>query len=147
MSAIFQIIAAYVLADALSALYHLFTDRGYNTKGYVFDFQNHHDHPETMTFDLQPMMIGVPMLIMGCWWLPWFNIPLGFFLAFAQIPHYYTHFPAPKWVKVLQDWHIFLPVEQHMIHHTHFDRDFCVISGWNNWWINRLAPYVPMRQT
>lgn len=137
-----QILAAYIVADAITALYHVATDLGYNIPYQVQVFQNHHHDPLSMTFDLEPVLAGVPLVVLGFWFAPWFLIPLGIFVSVAQIPHYYAHFPykAPKWFKKLQDWEIVIEPAAHDSHHSgEFDKDYCVLSGWNNFWINRLA--------
>lgn len=142
-----QTILAYIVADFLAALYHLVTDRGWNVASQVRYFLNHHDRPWTMTFDLQPVLAGVPIVLLGCFVWPWFLIPLGLFLALAQVPHYYTHHPAPRVVKALQRTGLILRPSPHLRHHhVSFDRDYCVLSGWMNWLVNAIAPLVPQRK-
>lgn len=139
-----QILAAYVVADALAALFHLATDCGFNTPRIVAQFRNHHVAPHTMTFDLEPAVGGIVLLILSHLWAPWFLASLGVFISFGQVPHYFTHHPAPRFVRVLQKLRIILPPETHASHHNGtFDRDYCVISGWNNFWINAIARRVP----
>jgi len=143
MTEALQILLAYFIADALAGLYHLFTDRGWNIETQTAFFQNHHERPWTMTFDLQPLVIGAPVALTGLFVYPWFMVPLGLFLGFAQIPHYYVHHPAPWFIKVLQKCRIFLPPKSHHKHHCEgFNSNFCVISGWNDWWINLLARVI-----
>lgn len=135
-----QILLAYAVADAIVGLFHLVTDRGYNFKRVVNNFLNHHDHPETMTFDLEPVIGGLPILIFGVWLESVFVVALGFFLCFSQVPHYYSHFPAPKFVQFLQKIHLFTPPQKHADHHNGlFDRNYCVTTGWSDWWINWIA--------
>lgn len=142
-----EIILAYTVADFLAAMYHLVTDRGWNLPTQVAWFQNHHHKPWTMTFDLQPLLAGVPIVIAGCFTRPWFLIPLGLFLALAQVPHYYTHHSAPRIVKAIQRTGLILrPALHQRHHHVSFDRDFCVLSGWTNGIVNALAPLVPQRK-
>lgn len=131
-----------MVADAFAAFYHLITDLGYNIASQVRDFQNHHERPLTMTFDLQPMLIGIPFIVAGYFVWPWFLIPLGIFLSVAQVPHYYAHFTwkSPWLIRKLQRWEIIIEPEAHDSHHSgNFDKDYCVLSGWNNWWINWVA--------
>ncbi len=130
------------MADAITALYHVATDLGWNIPYQVRVFQNHHANPLTMTFDLEPVLAGVPLIVLGVWFAPWFLIPLGIFISVAQVPHYYAHFPekCPKWLKKLQDLEIVIEPASHDSHHTEpYDKDFAVLSGWNNWWVNKLA--------
>lgn len=137
---ILYIIAAYALCDALGGVFHLLTDRGYNTKRVVNNFLKHHDYPSTMTFDMEPALFGVPIIGVGLYLSSVFLIALGVFVSFAQLPHYYTHFPAPLPVRVLQKLGIFVSPESHASHHNGvFDHNFCVTAGWSNWWINWIA--------
>lgn len=141
-----QVVLAYIVADFLAALYHLATDRGWNIASQVRDFRNHHDRPWTMTFDLQPVLAGLPVVLIGYFAWPWFFVPLGLFLAFAQVPHYFTHHPAPRLVKVCQRARVILRPALHQRHHrVSFDRDFCVLNGWTNAIVNAIAPFVPAR--
>lgn len=140
MSELLQIIAAYIVADAAAAIFHLATDCGLNTARVVAQFQSHHKSPGLMTFDLEPAMAGIVILLLSHVACPWFLAPLGVFISFGQMPHYFTHHPAPRIVRTLQRLRIFLPPESHASHHNGtFDRDYCVISGWNNWWINAIV--------
>ena len=147
MYEVIQIIIAYVVADAISGIYHCITDRGYNTPTQVAYFMNHHDHPETMTFDLQPLLGGIPFLIIGYFILPWFLLPLGFFICITQIPHYYTHHPAPKYIRFLQKCKLILTYQSHWTHHGgEFNSNYCVLSGWNDWWINILVKWYDKKK-
>lgn len=142
--AIIQVVLAYVVADALAALYHLATDCGFNTPRIVAQFRKHHDAPRTMTFDLEPAVGGIVLLLLSHLWAPWFLSSLGVFVSFAQVPHYFTHHPAPRAVKWLQWLGLILRPRVHAAHHYgKFDRDFCVISGWNNFWINAIVRRSP----
>jgi hypothetical protein len=138
-----QLVAAYFVADLVAAVYHLATDRGWNTRRIVANFRNHHDRPETMTFDLEPMLGGLPLVALGIYCGSFFVVALGTFLSFAQVPHYFTHHPAPAWIRRLQSWGLILRPSSHHRHHGgQFDRDFCVINGWSNplinWALDRL---------
>lgn len=146
MYELLQIFAAFVIADAIAALYHLVTDLGYNIPAQVGFFRKHHEEPWTMTFDLQPVLGGVPLIILGCFVQPWFFVSLGIFVALAQVPHYYSHHTKniPGIVRFLQDYGIFINEEKHNRHHNseNFDTDFCVLSGWNNWWVSPLGKWM-----
>lgn len=128
-----QLVAAYFTADLIAAIYHCATDRGWNTKRIVGQFMKHHREPETMTFDLEPLLGGIPIACIGFFALPVFFVSLGLFLGFGQVPHYYTHHPAPRWVQALQRIGLILSPHSHASHHGgKFDRDFSVINGWSN---------------
>jgi hypothetical protein len=143
MLTLFYILAGWAVADAFGGLYHLATDRGYNLPFQVRSFQNHHDKPWTMTFDLEPLAGAVPLLILS-WWLGWpaFLTSAAVGIGFTQIPHYYIHHPerCPRWIVWLQRARIVLQPKAHEDHHTPpYGHNFCILAGWNDWWINRLA--------
>lgn len=136
------VLAAYVAADALGGLYHLMTDLGYNIPSQIRFFRQHHERPLTMTFDLEPAVAAAPMLIAAWFVWPVFFVSLAVFLTLSQIPHYYAHHTGrvPKLVKLMQRCGLFITERYHNAHHSgNFNRNFCVLAGWNDWWINRLA--------
>jgi hypothetical protein len=146
MIELLQIVGAFILADAMSGIYHLVTDLGWNIPSQVSYFRKHHDHPETMTFDLQPMLGSIPCLIAAYFIWPWFFISLAIFVGFAQIPHYYIHHPenTPTIIKWLQKFRIVVTPDSHNYHHYGnglFDTNFCIFTGWNDWWINPIGKW------
>src|SRR5689334_18381066 len=86
-----QILAAYIVADALSGLYHLATDCGLNVKNQVEMFQEHHVTNTMQGFDWQTFAAGMPAAIVGAWFHSPFWIALGCFGALTQVTHYYAH--------------------------------------------------------
>lgn len=138
LSTIGEIVLAYLVADLVGSLYHYATDNGWNTKRIVAQFMKHHDEPKTITFDLEPMLGGLPILAAGYYFGSTFLLSLGVFIGLIQIPHYYVHHPAPKFVKVLQAWGVFLSPESHEDHHKKLDRSFSVLNGWTNPFVNWL---------
>jgi len=144
--AFLEILAAYVVMDALVGIYHCFTDYGWNTPDMVRKFREHHEDPLNMVeFDWQPMPGGLLILCVGCWlWSP-FIAAFGSFLMLAQVPHYYAHrrsrSPAVHRVlRFLQAYRVIASPENHHLHHDgKFNRNFCVLSGWNNFWLNPLV--------
>jgi len=127
----------YVVADALTGIYHAATDAGWNVRSQLDLFQNHHKHPRSMTFDLSPAVVGIPLML--CAALGWhvvFFLVLGAALSLCQVPHYYTHHRGGAVIRFLQRWHVILPPREHALHRRQFDRNFCILSGWNNGWMN-----------
>lgn len=145
MIASLQILAAYVLADLLSGLYHLATDKGFNFRNQIEMFQEHHNTNTMSGFDWQTFAGGMLIAVPGAWFHSAFAIALGVFVALTQVTHYYAHCNSRSKlvhhiVRVLQILHIIVPRESHQRHHSEpFDRDFCLLSGWNNWWLNPLV--------
>jgi len=136
-----QVFAGWLIADAMGGLFHLFTDRGWNIPLLVRQFQNHHDRPWTMTFDLEPVLGAIPLAFIAWFALPWLFGSMAVGVGFTQIPHYYIHHPeqCPVWMKLLQKTRIVLRPDSHEQHHRTFDRGFCILAGWNDWWIDRVA--------
>ena len=136
-----SVLLACFMADLVTSIYHLATDGGYNFSRIVTNFLNHHDKPWTMTFDLEPMLGGMPLFIVGLYYSSTFIAVFGVCVGFAQVPHYYTHHPAPRVVVLLQKLWIFLPPKSHDDHHNseRFDKNFSVINGWSNWLVNWIS--------
>lgn len=139
-----QILLAYIIVDFGAGLYHLFTDMGYNIPSQVGFFRKHHEQPESMTFDMQPVLGAIPLAILAYFYYPWFFGFAAFFTAFAQIPHYYIHHPAkaPRFIEWLQRTKLIVSPESHNEHHYgngKFDKNFCVFTGWCDKPINWLA--------
>lgn len=142
-----QVLAAFIAADAIAGLYHLVTDLGWNVPCQVEFFRNHHERPWTMTFDWQPILAGLPLVAIGCFVWPWFLIPLGIFIAAAQVPHYYVHHTenVPRWIQWLQKYKIIISKVSHDTHHYgegKFDTNFCVFTGWNDWWLSPFGKWA-----
>ena len=135
-----QIVLAYVAVDLATGLYHYATDRGWNFRRQVELFELHHRAPKMDGFDWQPSLAAVPALVAGLW-MGWpFLIAAGLFGVLAQVPHYWAHqgssLPFVPW---LQRTGIIMSAEHHARHHDgRFDSHFCILSGWNNWWLDWL---------
>jgi len=138
-----QILAAYIVADALSGFYHLATDKGFNFRNQIEMFQDHHDTNTMQGFDWQNFSGGMVVAVPGAWFHSAFVVALGVFVALTQVTHYYAHVRSRsplvhRVVKALQGWLIVSP-QSHAAHHKPpHSRDFCLLSGWNNFWLNFL---------
>ena len=145
LSALAQVLAAYLFVDLCTGIYHFATDRGWNTRKVVALFQDHHNTNTMEGFDWQPMWAGIPFLLLGLWLESSFLIAGGSFGILAQVPHYYAHrrsrSPAVhRVVRWLQEAGLIISPEHHAGHHNgKFDCNFCILSGWNNWWFNHVA--------
>jgi hypothetical protein len=143
-----QVLAGYVVVDALSGIYHWATDRGFNIHDQIRLFQEHHRTNTMEGFDWQTFAAGMPLLIIGGWWHSPVLIAGGIFTALTQVAHYYAHrrsrIPSVhRFVVTLQRMGLMVHPAEHARHHDEpFDRDFCLLSGWNNWWLNRLVSFV-----
>lgn len=132
-------LTAYVLADLLSGVYHELTDRGYGYSRHVREFQIHHCKPDRIGMDLTPFYAGIPVCSLGYFHL--FFLWLGLFLCLTQITHYYAHHPQrANWsIRELQQAGIILSSRHHQGHHRNWERNYCVLSGWNNGWYNWIG--------
>lgn len=139
-----QIFAAYVLVDALGGIYHCLTDYGFNVNNQVTMFREHHDTNTMQGFDWQTFAAGMPLAVIGAWFHQPFLIALGVFIAITQVTHYYSHRRSSnvlvhRVVRFLQRSRIIVHPATHARHHREpFARNFCLLSGWNNWWLNSV---------
>ena len=132
-------IIAYALADLLTGTYHWATDHGWNIGSQVNSFQEHHESSEGVVFDFRPALLGLPILLLSIYWESMFFGVLGGSVTFCQFAHYYAHRPGKWLIKFLQRCWIILPPEHHTKHHSgDFNKNYCTLSGWNNWWLNYI---------
>lgn len=153
MTSLAQIVFAYWLADLLTGIYHYATDKGFNIRQQCELFADHHLTNRLETWDWQPSVPAVPAFL--CTIAVWFTgnphwlqgyLPFLFAISIfgmaAQVPHYYAHNPgrANIIIRGLQATGIFISPNHHGAHHTGlYDRNFCIVSNWNNWWFNWLV--------
>lgn len=143
-----QIIAAYILADLLSGLYHFATDKGFNFGNQIEMFQEHHDTNTMNGFDWQTFAGGMPIVAIGGWFHSAFFLALGVFVALTQVTHYYAHVRSGsplvhRVVRALQGWLIVSPHSHASHHQPPHNRNFCLLSGWNNFWLNPIVRLFP----
>lgn len=139
-----EILAAYVLVDALSGIYHLATDKGFNIPSQIKMFQEHHNTNTMDGFDWQTFAGAMPLMALGGYLTSPFLLASGVFTALTQVTHYYAHRRSDsplihQIVRFLQRHHLIVHPIAHSKHHKEpFARDFCLLSGWNNFWLNGL---------
>ena len=140
------LLAAYLAANFFVGCYHMLTDKGWNIPQQVQAFQEHHSG--AVVFDLKPVYFALPVVLLGlCWQLP-FVAAFAFFAGLSEFAHYAAHQPAacPGFMRGLQAVHLIIAPTTHAKHHDgRFNRHYCVLSGWTNGLVNRLARWVPMR--
>ena len=149
-----EVFAAYVVADAISGLYHMATDKGMNLRSQIEMFQDHHVTNTMQDFDWQTFAAGMVGGIIGAWFHSPFIVALAIFGALTQVTHYYAHRTSGNRViravvRALQELRIIVHPASHQRHHASrkFDRDFCLLSGWNNWWLNQVVRLFERRAT
>lgn len=140
MMVVLEVLLAYIVVDALTGLYHLLTDKGFNFQSQIDLFQDHHRTNTMEGFDWQPMVAAVPLLAIGAWVHSPFLTAASLIGCVAQVPHYLAHKEDSGWVaKLLQRTGVIISPQHHAVHHNgKFDRNYCILSGWNNWWMNSL---------
>jgi hypothetical protein len=140
-----EVFAAWLLIDLATGIYHLMTDRGWNFASQVAMFREHHDTNTMLGFDWQPMVAGVPVMILGGWYLSSFWLAVGSFAVLAQVPHYYAHVPnPPRLVRWLQKVGLAISPEHHAGHHGgEFDTNFCIFTGWADYLLNPVVKLLP----
>ncbi len=139
-----QIIAAYIRIDALSGVYHFATDKGFNIRSQIEMFQEHHNTNTMQGFDWQTFAVALPIVGVGSWFHSPFWIACGIFAALTQVTHYYAHVRSSsaavhRIVRSLQGWIIVSPIAHARHHAPPHARDFCLLSGWNNCWLNPIV--------
>lgn len=135
-----QIVLAWLLVDGLTGIYHYITDKGWNLKSQVAQFQEHHITNTMQGYDWQPMVAGVPVVLVGIWLESYFVFTLGCFAILAQVPHYYAHVKNPPAVVKWLQWNgLIITPEHHAKHHNGtFDQNFCIFTGWMDYALNPI---------
>lgn len=152
------ILTTYTLADLGSGIFHWSVDNYGNSKtpilgNIIAAFQGHHTAPWTITErgfcnnvhklcypfgvllpGLSYLMgntgVGLLSLTLFCW-----------FEVMSQELHKWTHQTSAetnKTINWLQKNNLILSRKTHNKHHTMpFDGNYCIVSGWNNGWLDR----------
>lgn len=105
-----------------------------------------HDFVETNGHNCLATLPGYCIFMYNLLYLPnshileWYSVycflqALALFITFTNQIHKWshTHGVLPRWVKLLQDFHIILPRQHHRVHHVApHDTYFCITTGWCN---------------
>lgn len=155
----------YYAADLLSGLIHWVCDSFGDSQTplwgplLVAPFRRHHRSPGDITRISMTENLGssaiAGTLVLWLWapqagsapgWLDLLARNAGLWcIAFAVLSnrfHRWAHLPSvrrPRWIRVLQQWHIILPPQEHALHHRKPHRgNYCILSGWANPLCNRV---------
>lgn len=141
-------VAAYFAADFFVGTYHMLTDKGWNIRRQVIAFREHHDG--AVVVDLKPVFFALPVIAVALYLRLPFVFGFAFFAGLSEFAHYGAHRPrsCPWFMRKLQQAHVIISPAAHAKHHDgSFDRSYCVLSGWANWLVDRLARFIPVRST
>lgn len=88
-------------------------------------------------FPSKPIGLSVTYLLLLHFWL-WLIV----FAVLSNLFHRWSHLPIarkPRWMRALQERHLLLNTQDHLVHHRKPHRvNYCILSGWANPVSNRV---------
>ena len=161
---IFAVLVAYVLADFVNGLVHLFMDHNDDYSSivgpFVASFHLHHDIPRYTDKPLLQVYVDESgyklwlvfflILLSGCFvgHFVWHVVPplmlcigayFAVFSSIAEVSHYLCHNSHSKIVRGLQRFWILLPKKHHMQHHRADNMNYAFLNGMSDPVINWIA--------
>ncbi|MDE2420315.1 MAG: hypothetical protein KGO49_03915 [Gammaproteobacteria bacterium] len=159
---IFAVLAAYVLADFVNGLVHLFMDHNDDYSSivgpFVASFHLHHDIPRYTDKPLLQVYVDESGYKL---WLVFFLLFLSglffwhavaplllcigayfaVFSSIAEVSHYLCHNSHSRIVRGLQRFWILLPKKHHMLHHRVDNMNYAFLNGMSDPVINWIATH------
>ncbi|MEO8504557.1 MAG: fatty acid desaturase family protein [Acidobacteriota bacterium] len=145
----------YVAADFMSGFVHWLFDTWGSLatpvlgQNFIRPFREHHWDPKAITrhdfveTNGNNCLASLPMMLGACW-IPTrttaglfavaFIVALALGIFATNQFHKWAHADGPgRWVKLLQNGRVILPVEHHRIHHVApYETHYCITVGWLN---------------
>ena len=152
--------AAFVLADFVNGMVHLYMDhqRGYRSfvGPFVAAFHLHHDRPNytdkpifrvyldesgsKIWLAVALVLFGIVVVFFGV--APWvlcFVAYFAFWSSWAEVSHFLCHNRKDAWVLWLQKYWLLLPRAHHMQHHRFDNVNYAFLNGMSDPLINGWA--------
>ncbi len=157
---IFAVLAAYVLADFVNGLVHLYMDHNDDYSSmvgpFVASFHLHHDIPRYTDKPLLQVYVDesgyklwlffflLVLLALFVWsTMPPLLLCMGAYFAvfssIAEVSHYLCHNSSSRIVRQLQRFWILLPKKHHMQHHRVDNVNYAFLNGMSDPLINWIA--------
>ncbi len=154
------VIMAYVLADFVNGLVHLYMDHNDHYESivgpFIAAFHLHHDIPRYRDRPLWRIYIEesgskIWLVVYSSLWLLfglllpvpplllWTGIYFAVFSSIAEVSHYLCHNSDARWVRQLQSFWLLLPKQHHMRHHRYDNMNYAFLNGMTDPLINWIA--------
>jgi len=163
LNSILAVLFAYMLADFVNGLIHMYMDNNTNYNSFfgpfIAAFHLHHLKPrysdshflvvyfnESGTKFWLVFYLGI---LIGFQYLPAFPttinlclVSFGIFSSLAEVSHYWCHNSKNRLILILQRYRIFLPKKHHLVHHKMDNKNYAFLNGFSDPFINLIAGYL-----
>lgn len=156
-------LAAYVIADFVNGLVHMFMDNNNDYTSIVGPlnaiFHLHHKHPRYT--DRHPVLIYIFETGAKNWLLPYMAllvyaqsisllppslsfvlVMVGILSSFAEVSHFLCHNSTSSVVRFLQKWGVLLHPAHHAIHHEADNVNYAFLNGSTDFLLNTIARHT-----
>lgn len=155
-------ILAYLFADFINGLVHLYMDNNENYQGFAGPFiANFHLHHKRPRYQKKPLpliyffetgskvwLLPTQAFIFALTFLGLIPSSLAVFLIYfsilssvAEVSHYLCHTINARWVTILGDLRILLPRKHHALHHAYDNMNYAFLNGVSDPLLNFIAKH------